>query len=79
MLALAVREAAECRGCGGNLVETTDYDSWQWEPQPPVVCLRCLALHKSVTDHAKNPEAHGMIHQVHRRPRPPRKKRRSRR
>lgn len=79
MVALAVLEAAACRRCGGDLAETTDYDAFVWEEQPPTVCLRCVALHASVDKHAKHPMAAGMIHQVKARRRPPRRKRRARR
>jgi hypothetical protein len=76
MLGLAEREAAECRRCGGDLVETTDYDSNKYVPLPPMVCLRCVALSaaEAKTRKAKSPEAAGMIHRVKRVDRPKRRK-----
>lgn len=47
-------------------------------PQPPQVCLRCVALSEDAKKHAKHPEHAGMIHQVAKvaRPKPrPRKTR----
>lgn len=69
MLALAEREAAECRRCGGDLNETTDYGN-RYVPQPPLVCMRCLALHQADEAHRKHPEHAGMIQIVERRDRP---------
>lgn len=71
-LALQMREDAECRRCGGDLAETLDYE-WKWEPQPPVVCLRCVALAADRVAHEKHPERAGMIHMVAKKPRPKRK------
>jgi hypothetical protein len=62
-LGLALREAGECRRCGGDLAETTDYD-YSWKPAPPVVCLRCVALSASEKSHAEHTARAGMIHQV---------------
>lgn len=72
-LGLALREADECQRCGGDLHETLDYDAWKWEPQPPAVCLRCLALTTDREKYAKHPERAGMIHLVAKKPRPPKK------
>lgn len=66
MLGLAAREAAECRRCGGDLVETTDHEHNRYVPDKPVVCLRCVALHQSEEIHAKNRERVGMIHRAER-------------
>ena len=73
-LALALREDNECRRCGGDLVETLDYERWKFEPLPSAVCLRCLALVQSRETHQKHPEAAGMIHLAVKKPRPPRRK-----
>lgn len=64
MLALATREAAECRRCGGDLVETTDHEHNRYVPDKPIVCLRCLALHQSEKTHEKNAENVAMIHRA---------------
>jgi hypothetical protein len=65
LLALAEREAAECRRCGGDLIETTKWSN-RYVPQAPLVCLRCLALHQAEESHRKHPHAAGMIHRVER-------------
>lgn len=75
MLGLAAREAAECQRCGGDLVETLDWN-YRWEPQPPSVCLRCVALQASEQEHEKHPHHRAMIHRVAKRARPQPKKRR---
>lgn len=72
-LGLAAREAAECRKCGGDLNETTDYEAWRWLPQPPVVCLRCVALAEDERKHKDHVQRAGMIHRVAKAPRPKRK------
>jgi len=77
-LGLAMREAAECRRCGGDLGETTDYDL-QWTPQPPVVCLRCVALQAAEKGAAKHPFKGAMIHRVTKHKRPQRKSKSRRR
>lgn len=71
-----MREAAECNRCGGDLAETLDYD-FKWTPQPPLVCLRCVALDEDAKKHAKHPMQAGMIHQVAKtlRPKPKPRKR----
>lgn len=76
MLGLAMREAEECNRCGGDLTETLDYEKWNWVPQPPAVCLRCLALNKDQEKYAKHPERAGMIYHVAKVPRKQRKPRR---
>lgn len=78
MLGLALREASECRRCGGDLGLTTDWQ-WKWVPQPPIVCLRCVALHVDEHDHRDHPQRSGMIHRVTKVPRPTPKKRKRRR
>ena len=80
MLGLAQREAQECRRCGGDLAETTDYAN-RYVPQAPIVCLQCLALHQSEKDHAKEANAAAMIHYAKRvdRPKPKPRSRRKRR
>jgi hypothetical protein len=75
MLGLAMREAAECHRCGGDLTETLDWN-YRWDPQPPSVCLRCVALQASEQAHEKHPNHRAMIHQVAKRVRPQPKKRR---
>lgn len=65
MLALAMREAAECRRCGGDLTETTNYD-YRWDPEPPIVCLRCVALHTQEHDYRDHADKAGLIYQVKR-------------
>lgn len=77
MLGLALREAAECRRCGGDLAETLDY-AWTWRPQPPLVCLRCVALQAAEQSSGKHPHAAAMIHRVEKAPRPQRKRKRRR-
>lgn len=72
MLGLAAREAAECKRCGGDLVETTDYAN-RYVPKPPIVCFRCVALHTSEETHSKDPNRPGMIHLTQREDRPQRK------
>jgi len=74
-LALALREDNECRRCGGDMVETLDYDRWKFEPLPPAVCYRCLALAQSRDANQKHPMSAGMIHLAVKKPRPPRKRR----
>jgi hypothetical protein len=74
MLALAAREAVECRRCGGDLAETTDYAN-RYLPLPPLVCLRCQALHEADEQHSKHPQHAGMIQRVARHDRPQPKKR----
>lgn len=79
MVGLAEREAAACQRCGGDLVETLDYD-FQWVPQPPLVCMRCVGLHVSQEAHAHDANSHSMIHLVTKRPRPtPKSRKRKRR
>lgn len=79
MLGLALREASECGRCGGNLVETLDYD-YRWVPQPPAVCLRCVSLQNAEKAHAKHPQHAAMIHRVVKAPRPqPKRSNRKRR
>lgn len=69
MLGLALREDSECGRCGGDLHETLDY-GWKWQPQPPLVCLRCLALAEDRRQYTKHPHRDGMIHRVVKTPRP---------
>lgn len=69
MLGLALRESAECGRCGGDLHETLDYE-WKWEPQPPMVCMRCIGLQESQKRNKDHPQHGGMIHMVEKRPRP---------
>jgi hypothetical protein len=69
-----MREAAECRKCGGDLTETTDFDSWRWSAQPPVVCLRCVVLAEAEQQHRGHPQRAGMIHRAKKAPRPKRNK-----
>lgn len=76
-LALAMREAGECRRCGGDLAETLDYD-FKWVPEPPAVCLRCAALQDDEKKQAKHPQHAAMIHRVRKVPRPKPKPRRRR-
>lgn len=78
MLGLALREDGECQRCGGDLHETLDYD-YKWEPQPPLVCLRCLALAGDRQQYAKHPDRAGMIHRVTKMTRPQPKNRKRRR
>lgn len=73
MLGLAAREAAECRRCGGDLVETTDYEHNRYVLTDPTVCLRCVALHASEETYQKHPDRAGMMHHVQRQDRPQRK------
>jgi hypothetical protein len=76
-LALALREELECRRCGGDLVETTNYDN-KFLPLDPLVCLNCISLRQSEKDYAKHPHAAGMIHRTKRvdRPKPKSRSRR---
>lgn len=74
MLGLKLREDAECRRCGGDLAETTDWE-WSWKPAPPIVCLRCVALAADEQTHAKSPYRAGLIHQVNKQQRPKIRKR----
>lgn len=76
-LALTEREAGECKRCGGDLNETLDY-AFKWNPLPPSVCLRCVALHEDEQRHRKSPYAAGMIHTVRKAPRPQPKRRKRR-
>lgn len=72
MEALAAREAAACRRCGGDLHETTDPDNdgnnpraaRRYKPLPPVVCHRCVALHEAEQPYGEHPQRHAMIHQT---------------
>lgn len=63
MLGLALREAEECRRCGGVLAETTDY-GFKWVPTLPTVCLRCVALRADEEAHSKSPYRGALIHHV---------------
>ena len=77
-LGLALREHAECRKCGGSLAETTNHE-WAWEPTPPTVCFRCVALANAEKTHDASPYRAGLIHHVHKKQRPklkPRKRKR---
>lgn len=74
-MGLAAREAAECGRCGGDLHETLD-EAWKWDPQPPSVCLRCVALQMAEKSTEKDPYHRAMIHRVAKKPRPQPKKRR---
>lgn len=64
MLGLSQREDAECGRCGGDLHETTDAETWRWDPQPPVVCLRCVALAAQEEAYKEHHERAGLIYQV---------------
>lgn len=77
MLGLAERESAECKRCGGDLTETLDY-GWKWEPQPPLVCMRCVGLHHSEEAHKDSPDRAGLIHLVAKKARPTPKNRKKR-
>lgn len=76
MLGLAMREAAECRRCGGPLHETTDSEA-AYVPQPPVVCFQCVALAKSEKDFHDHPMRAGLIHRAAKKPKLKPKRRRS--
>lgn len=69
MLGLTLREASECHRCGGSLHETTDYQ-WKWQPSPPTVCFRCVALAASAHEYDKHPQRAGLIHHVTKTQRP---------
>lgn len=73
-LGLAEREASQCPGCGGDLVETLDYE-FKWVPQPPSVCLRCVGLQTARKATEKDPYHRAMLHTVKKVPRPKRKRR----
>lgn len=78
MLALAEREDAQCQRCGGDLVETLDFEH-KWVPQPPLVCLRCVGLHASQEAHHQHPYRQSMIHLVTKQKRPTPKSRKRKR
>ena len=76
-IGLLMREAAECKRCGGDLNETLDYE-WKWEPQDPLVCLRCVGLQEAQKRSKDHPQRGGMIHRVEKRHRPQPKKKQGR-
>lgn len=74
-LGLALREANQCPH-GHDLSESTDYD-YRWVPEPPIVCLACVALEAAAKANAKHPQHRAMLYRLNKRPRPkPNKKRR---
>lgn len=73
-LGLTLREHADCRRCGGSLTETTD-PAYAWEPSLPTVCFRCVALANSEKSQEKSPYRAGLIHHVHKKPKPKRRSR----
>lgn len=72
-LGLALREADRCPR-GHDLAESTDWE-FQWVPQPPLVCLACVALESAGKKHDKDPRARAMLHPLKKVPRPKRKRR----
>jgi len=71
MLALALWEERRCRGCGGDLTETTrpehdglGPDRYRYVPLPPVRCHRCTALAASEAKYKDSPHPHALIHRV---------------
>lgn len=46
-----------------------------WQPQPPVVCLACVALENAGKKHEKDPRHRAMLHPLKKVPRPKRKRR----
>jgi len=76
-LGLALREHVECRKCGGSLAETTD-PGWAWEPDPPTVCFRCVALANAEKVQEGSPYRAGLIHHVRKKPKPKRRSRKKR-
>lgn len=67
-LALTLRDASHCPGCGGDLAETTDYD-YRWVPEKPVVCFRCVGSQAAVKATEKDPWHRAMLHPVKKVPR----------
>jgi hypothetical protein len=71
MLALQEWREARCRGCGGDLAETTDPDREDgYRPLLPVRCHRCTALSRSEETYRKAdaPHPHALIHRVELKP-----------
>ena len=75
MLALALFDDRRCRGCGGDLAETTrdehdglGPDRWRYAPLLPVRCHRCTALAASEAEYKDSPHPHALMHVVELRP-----------
>lgn len=74
MLALAEWRDSRCRGCGGDLAETTSPDNdgspgnAGYRALPPVRCHRCTALAASEAEYQDSPHPHALMHVVELRP-----------
>lgn len=74
MLALAEWRDSRCRGCGGDLEETTNPDhdgtpgNWGYQPLKPIRCHRCTALARSEAKYRDNEHPHALMHVVELRP-----------
>ena len=65
MLALDLYRQSRCRGCGGDLHETTEPgNEGRYEALPPVQCHRCVAYDISVTAYQDQPHPGSLLHQV---------------
>lgn len=76
MLALSLWQDLRCKGCGGDLTETTDdANSGELDANgryaflPPRRCWRCVALSKSEKHFRDDEHAHALIHRVEWQPR----------
>lgn len=62
VLALLDYEADQCRGCGGQLSETTDPDTeGKWKVQLPVRCHKCTALAEHQQAYAETKHNHALL------------------
>jgi hypothetical protein len=74
MLALGLWRDSRCRGCGGDLAETTaeehsgDPGRAGYRPLLPVRCHRCTALSASEHTYRDERHPHALIHRVELRP-----------
>jgi hypothetical protein len=55
-------ESLVCRGCGGYLPETTDYDnSGRYISEPPNQCYRCTSVHRMQDDYKDHKHSKALV------------------
>jgi hypothetical protein len=70
MLALYAHRANRCKGCGGDLRETTAAEADDaYVPDLPLQCHRCVAMDMSHETYRDQPHPYSYLHVVTRRKR----------
>jgi len=65
MLALGLYRQSRCRGCGGDLDETTNTaNDEKYHPLLPLQCHRCAAFARAQEQYREHPQPNSLLHRV---------------